>query len=101
MRTFTVPAKNKEDRTQDIVSITMNHIHKFAEIGHVLGEVVEGVFVPDMTTIKYEQVDFEKLVAANPDWAPNKPKNNFRTDDLFTLLDMKHTKEKEDKNEKK
>lgn len=90
MRKVQVPAQEAGEKTQDLVSLSINYVNRTAEIGYGFGEVVDGRFFPVQSTVQYEQIDFDELMAGAPEWSPNKPAGNFRSEDVFAVLDRKH-----------
>lgn len=64
--------KNKEDKVIDIIVAFKD------SSGSLLGE--ENLFITGD--------HYELLMSENPEFAPNKPLNDFREDDLWYIIDM-------------
>jgi hypothetical protein len=87
-RNKVIPATKKLEVAEDIIALSISYVNKTAEVGTAQGEIVEGEFVPDMSTAVYEMIDFDELMAPSD----GKPKGEFRKDDVFAVIDTKHAK---------
>ena len=105
MRTQTIP---EQTVVEDIISFE----HRVGSWVRVLvgkGSVQDGIFVPfanqtyetitivdslgvlqSMTdiVIAEDHLDYQELIGANPAWAPQKPANTFRKEDLWHFVDL-------------
>jgi|GEM_PF-3532793 len=92
-RVKVVPAAPEREVEEGIIAISISYVNKSASVGRAYGHTIDGEFVPDMSTAVYEEVDFNKLMQGQPEWAPNKPAGSFRLDDVFQVLDRQHQKQ--------
>lgn len=89
MRTVIIPASAEQELLEEIISVRLDYLAGLAEIVTTTGELgVDGVFVPDMSTTRVYQVNFNQLMESKPSWSPSKPKNEFRRADIFALMSL-------------
>lgn len=82
-REQTIPAKPAMQAIDTIV--------RFSVIPGELVEVVLTTQVEDGTSssnvYNFMREEYAELMEANPSWAPTKPANTFRVEDLFAFID--------------
>lgn len=86
-RTKVITSRRRKEVPEEIIALSISYVNKTAEVGTAQGAIIDGEFVPDMTTATYEMIDFDELMAAGDD---GKPGGEFRKDDLFRVIDRKH-----------
>lgn len=92
MRQKTIPAQAKRTVVEIVIACSISYINKTVQFAIAEATEVDGELVPDLSTQDYITLtgdDFDDLMGESPDWAPGKPANSFRQDDLFTVLDRK------------
>jgi hypothetical protein len=92
MRQKTIPAQAKRTVVEIVIACSISYINKTVQFAIAEATDVDGELVPDLATQEYITLtgdDFDDLMGDSPEWAPGKPLNSFRPDDLFTVLDRK------------
>lgn len=106
MRQTTIP---QQTVSEDIISFEHNIEKSFVRVLVGKGTVIDGTFTP-LPSQTYEHIlicnfvkqvklptekilieeilDYTELMSANPSWAPTKPANVFRKDDLWHIIDI-------------
>lgn len=87
-RDVTIPEKITKEEIQSFQLVIGSHVTVVIGVG---SDDAQGVFSfdPDQQfeTLTISGDDYQALMSENPPWAPTKPGNTFRKDDLWFAID--------------
>jgi hypothetical protein len=71
---------------EEVISYTVDF--SLGGVYAILGVFDENHKVITNRLVNLGRAGFDLLMEANPTWAPNKPANNFRKEDIFTVMQI-------------
>lgn len=91
-RNSIIPAQNVEEEIQSYTFYSDGIVRIVCGLGETKNGVFE-FFVPQQfNEYEIDGADFDALMSEKPPWAPNKPGNTFRKEDLWNVIDAKRNK---------
>lgn len=87
MRQKVIPAVPERVVYEKLATLSISYLDESATAGLVEGELIDGQFVPDLKSVRYIDLGnkgYKELMKSKPD--KNKPKGEFRTEDVLDLI---------------
>ena len=80
-----MPAKSEQIIDEDLISLSVNYQSKAVSV--LLGLVDENGVANNARSVNITGEWYDLLMTKNPKWAKGKPSGEFRTDDVFYVID--------------
>ena len=85
MRKVQIPATEAYEIDEEVLTYTVDYTLK--SVSAIIGTVENGA-VTSHRLVNLGREGFDMLMSESPAWAVGKPKDNFRRQDIFSVLDI-------------
>lgn len=88
MRQKIIPAIPEKTVYEELATVSISYLEQSVTAGIVLGELVDGQFVPDPKSVRYVDLGHEGYLELMKPQDTGKPRDEFRRSDLFDVIDL-------------
>lgn len=86
MRQKSIPAELEKILAEEIATLSISYLDESATAGVVSGEIINGEFIPDLSTVIYTDLGRAGFLELTKE-STEKQKGEVRRDDIFTVID--------------